>query len=81
LAGLARRLEQASVPVHASAEVMAGIMAWALANEPAAPAAVLSEMESAAHQFQLLDLLLDNGAFERPDQLATLPLSTGRGAW
>ena len=81
LAGLARRLEQASVPVHASAEVMGGIIAWALANEPAVPAAVRDEMASAAHQFQLLDLLLDNGAFERPDQLATLALSTGRGAW
>ncbi|MCU1398074.1 MAG: polysaccharide pyruvyl transferase CsaB [Acidimicrobiales bacterium] len=81
LAGLARRLGQASVPVHATPEVMAGIIAWALAGEPSSAAAVGAEIVAATEQFQLLDLLLDGGAFERPDQLAALPLSNGRGAW
>ncbi len=81
LAGLARRLEQASVPVHASAEVMRAIIAWSLANEPASSTAVHDEMSSAAHSFQLLELLLGDGVVERPDELAALPLSNGTGAW
>ncbi|MCU1367319.1 MAG: polysaccharide pyruvyl transferase CsaB [Ilumatobacteraceae bacterium] len=81
LAGLARRLRQAAVPVHASPDVMAGIIAWALAGEPSSASAVSAEIIAAKEQFQLLDLLLDGGKFERPDQLPALPLSNGRGAW
>jgi polysaccharide pyruvyl transferase WcaK-like protein len=81
LAGLARRMSQAAVPGHATAEVMRGTIEWALANEPPSAAAVRNEIANASHAFDLLELLLDGDSFARPDELAALPLSSGTGTW
>lgn len=81
LAGLARRLEQASVPSHASADVMRATMDWALANEPPSNEGLRQEMAAAGHSFQMLELLLSGGQVAEPNRLAAMPLSSGVGAW
>jgi polysaccharide pyruvyl transferase CsaB len=81
LAGLSRRLDQASVPVHAGAEVFAAALARALDAEPPSATAVAGEVAAAEHTMQLLRLLLDRGEIDEPSSLAALPLSAGGGMW
>ena len=81
LAGLARRLEQASVPRHATAEVLRATIAWALVNEPASPEALRHERAAADLGFQMLELLLTGGAGTEPNRLPAMALSSGKGKW
>ena len=81
LAGLARRLEQAAVPAHATAEVLRATIEWALVNEPASPEALRRERAAADHQFQMLELLLNGGMVDEPHRLPAMALSSGKGKW
>jgi polysaccharide pyruvyl transferase CsaB len=81
LAGLSRRLQQVSVPVHAGAEVVAASLERALDTDPPSLAAVAGEVAAAEHTLQLLRLLLDGGEIAEPSSLAALPLSAGGGTW
>jgi len=81
LAGLARRLEQASVPAHATAEVLRATIMWALGNEPASPEALRHERAGADLEFQMLELLLNGGANAEPNRLPAMALSSGTGKW
>ena len=58
LAGLSRRLGQVSVPVHATAEVLHGAVAHALAHDPVRTTAVERRGRRAERSFGLLRLLL-----------------------
>jgi len=81
LSGLARRLEQAAVPAHATAEVLRATVEWALVNEPAPPEALRRERTAADQQFQMLELLLSGGANDEPNRLPVMALSSGKGKW
>ena len=78
---LARRLEQPSVPAHATAAVLTATIAYALANEPPTVAAVEGELDTARRSFELLELLLDKGALSEPAAIAPLASSDGEGMW
>jgi polysaccharide pyruvyl transferase WcaK-like protein len=81
LAGLARRLDQASVPGHATPEVLRATIAWALVNEPAAPEALRRERAGADLEFEMLELLLSGGAVAEPNRVPAMALSSGKGKW
>ncbi len=81
LAAMARRMQQPSVPGYATADVMRATIACALDNEPPRPMAIEHEISAARDAFQLLDLLLADGAVAEPATIAGLALSTGRGTW
>jgi polysaccharide pyruvyl transferase WcaK-like protein len=81
LAGISRRLRQVSVPVDATAPVLAAAVQRALETDPPTAIAVGNEAAMARHTLQLLRLLLDGGALDEPSHLAGLPLSTGSGTW
>jgi polysaccharide pyruvyl transferase CsaB len=81
LAGLSRRLDQVSVPVHAGAEVFAAALERALESDPPSVGAIAGEVVAAEHTLQLLRLLLDGGELDEPSSLAALPLSAGGGSW
>jgi polysaccharide pyruvyl transferase WcaK-like protein len=81
LAGISRRLRQVSVPVDATAAVLAAALHRALEIDPPSAADVRNETAMARHTLQLLRLLLDGGALDEPSTLAGLPLSSGGGTW
>jgi polysaccharide pyruvyl transferase WcaK-like protein len=81
LAGLSRRLRQVSVPVHATADVLAAAVARALEADPPSGADIAGEVAAAAHTLELLRLLLDGGEIDEPGRLPALPLSAGGGTW
>jgi polysaccharide pyruvyl transferase WcaK-like protein len=81
LAGLARRLDQVSFPVHATSDVLHGAIAHALAHDPVSPTAVAREVAAAERTFGLLRLMLSGGVVDEPDLVAGLPLSNGAGRW
>jgi polysaccharide pyruvyl transferase WcaK-like protein len=81
LAGLARRLGQQAVPVHAPPAVLTLAVERALEGAAPDPGAIAAEVARAEDQFRLLDLLLDGGAAVDPTIGSDLALSTGGGAW
>ncbi len=81
LAGLSRRLDQVSVPVHAGAEVLRRRPRPRPRADPPSAAAIAGEVAAAEHTLQLLRLLLDGGEIDEPSSLAALPLSAGGGTW
>jgi polysaccharide pyruvyl transferase WcaK-like protein len=81
LAGLARRMHQTSLPGHATSVVMRRTFEWALAGEPPPSAAIAAEVAAAGHAFRMLRLLVEGGEVEHPDEIPTLPLSSGTGTW
>ena len=81
LAALSRRLEQISVPPHASRETFEASIDHALRSEPATSAAVAGEARAARHTLDLVSLLLSDGDLAQPDELGALPLSDGAGRW
>ena len=81
LAGLSRRLDQVSVPAHATAGVLEGALRHALGHPPVTAAAVAAEVAGAERTFGLLELLLSGGVADEPDQLGGLSLSDGAGRW
>jgi polysaccharide pyruvyl transferase WcaK-like protein len=81
LAGLSRRLDQVSVPSHATAGVLEGALRHALGHPPVAAAAVADEVAVAERMFGMLELLLSGGAADAPDRVGGLGLSDGAGRW
>ncbi|WP_116996218.1 polysaccharide pyruvyl transferase family protein [Desertimonas flava] len=81
LAGVARRLDQLSVPPHASGEVYTAAVTGALRRPPPTAAAVRGEAAAAATAFDLLRLLLADGELAEPATLSALPLSAGARSW
>jgi len=81
LAGLSRRLEQAAVPSHATAETLRATISWALVNEPAAHEAVRRERAAADSGLQMMELLLRGGAAVEPNRVPSMALSSGQGTW
>ncbi len=81
LAGLSRRLDQVSVPSHATAGVLEGALRHALAHPPVAAAAVAAEVAGAERMFSMLELLLSGGVAHDPERLLGLGLSDGAGRW
>jgi polysaccharide pyruvyl transferase WcaK-like protein len=81
LAGLSRRLDQVSVPAHATAEVLRGALVHALDHDPVSPGAVQAQIVGARRSLDLMRLLLDDAAVEDPHTVAGLPLSNGSGTW
>jgi hypothetical protein len=81
LTGLARRLDQVSVPAYASSAVLATALRWAIDHDPPSPVAVADEIELADRSLRLLQLLLEDGRLERPSELPALRLSDGAGRW
>ena len=81
LAGLARRLDQVSVPAHATAGVLHAAIRHALAHDPVRRAAVAAETLDARRTLDLMRLLLNGGAVDEPHQIAGLALSDGGGRW
>ena len=80
LAGVARRLGQASVAADAPVPQLAAAVAGALDRPPAAPAAVAAEVAAARDGFRLLRLLLSGGAADEGDDVGALPLAPARWA-
>lgn len=81
LAGVARRLDQLAVPVHASVDVVAAAVRQAIEHGAPSPAAVRHEIRRAEDVFTLVDLLLADGHMVQPERIHGLPLSSGSGAW
>lgn len=81
LAGIARRLDQLSVPPHASGEVYTAALTGALLRPPPAVAAVRGEAAAASTTFDLLRLMLADGELAEPATLSALPLSAGARSW
>jgi polysaccharide pyruvyl transferase WcaK-like protein len=74
LEGLARRLEQPTVPADASPAALADEVLRAVDGEPAAPAAIARERASAEEAFRLLRVLLARGRSEEAADLDGLDL-------
>lgn len=81
LAAVARRLDQLSVPPHASGEIYAAAVNGVLRRDPPPAATVEREADAARTGFAMLRLLLDDGELADPAALATLPLSSGGRTW
>jgi polysaccharide pyruvyl transferase WcaK-like protein len=81
LAGLARRLDQIAVPPSATSSVVDSAFDWALAHDPATPAAVTRQIELAHQTVDLLRVLVDPQHVERPEDIPALQLSDGEGRW
>ena len=81
VAGLARRLGQVAVPLHASPDVLAGAVDEALAGPRVSRSAAREQQLEAARSVELMRLLLSNGVSEDPAPVAGLRLSDGSGAW
>jgi polysaccharide pyruvyl transferase WcaK-like protein len=79
--GLARRLEQASVPPHTTEPILRSTVAWALRNEPASAQLVRREIVASAHGLEMLELLLRGGAVKEPQRLPAMALASGVGRW
>jgi len=81
LAGLSRRLDQVSVPAHATAGVLQGAFRHALGGPPVAAAAVAAEVAGAERTFGMLELLLSGGVADELERVGGLDLSDGEGCW
>jgi polysaccharide pyruvyl transferase WcaK-like protein len=81
LAGLARRLDQLAVPPDASTAVFAEAFDRAARRGAATQHAVDREIDLASRTLQLMRLVVDEGRLDRPEEMATLALSTGEGRW
>ncbi|HEX4903611.1 MAG TPA: polysaccharide pyruvyl transferase family protein [Acidimicrobiales bacterium] len=77
LAGLARRLDQPSVPPHATAAVVDGAVHGLLATAPPTPSAVDAERVAAADAMRLLRLVVSGGGEDDVVDLRALALSDG----
>jgi polysaccharide pyruvyl transferase WcaK-like protein len=81
LAGLARRLDQISVPPDATPAVVESTIEWALAHEPATPDAVARQIALAQDTVDLLRVLIDPDRLDHPEDVPALQLSNGEGRW
>jgi polysaccharide pyruvyl transferase WcaK-like protein len=81
LAGLARRLDQLAVPPDASTAVFAEAFDQATRHGAPTQHAVDQQIDLAARTLRLMRLVVDKGRLDRPEEMATLALSTGEGRW
>jgi polysaccharide pyruvyl transferase WcaK-like protein len=81
LAAAARRLDQQAVPPHAAPSVLAAAIEAAAEGDPPAEHAIAGERVAAEVAFDLLALMLEDGALPEPAQLRGLELSSGGGTW
>jgi polysaccharide pyruvyl transferase WcaK-like protein len=81
LAGLARRLDQLAVPPDASTAVFTEAFDRAVEHGAPPQHAVDEQIELAARTLRLMQLVVDEGRLDRPEEMATLSLSTGEVRW
>jgi polysaccharide pyruvyl transferase WcaK-like protein len=81
LAGLARRLDQLAVPADASTAVFTEAFDRAVEHGAPPQHAVDEQIELAARTLRLMRLVVDEGRLDRPEEMATLSLSTGEARW
>jgi polysaccharide pyruvyl transferase WcaK-like protein len=81
LAAAARRLGQPAVPAHAAPAVLAAAVERAAAGEPPSQHDIAAQRDAADVAFDLLTLMVEDGALPEPARLRGLELSSGGGSW
>lgn len=81
LAGIARRLDQSSVPPHATPAVLARSVVELLRQDPATPDAVAAEIDAARRSMRLLRVVVSRGTDEELVDRDRLELSRSGTPW